>query len=117
MRSRSRFGGQTALNAGWQLAEAGVLAKYGVRVLGTPIADHRDTEDRGLFNDQLAEIGVDRRAAALPPPDEALAAASEIGYPVMVRVAFALGGLGSGSCDAKRPEQRCDGPSPTRRRC
>ena len=93
------FGGQTALNCGVALDEAGVLEKYGVQVLGTPVATIRDTEDRGLFNEKLAEIGVNvPRSRAVTTVEEALEAAEEIGYPVMLRIAYALGGLGSGVC-------------------
>jgi carbamoyl-phosphate synthase large subunit len=93
------FGGQTALNCGLALADTGVLDEFAVRVLGTQIETIRDTEDRGLFTDRLAEIGaktpVSKTAHGV---DEAIAAASEIGYPVMLRIAYALGGLGSGIC-------------------
>lgn len=93
------FGGQTALNCGVALDEAGVLDEYGVRVLGTPVSVIRNTEDRGLFNEKLAEIGVSvPRSRAVTSVDEAMAAADEIGYPVMLRIAYALGGLGSGVC-------------------
>jgi carbamoyl-phosphate synthase large subunit len=90
-------GGQTALNCGLALADAGVLDKYGVRVLGTPIRAIRDTEDRKLFNERLAEIGVKTaRAAACATAEEARAAAHRIGFPVMLRGGYALGGKGSG---------------------
>ena len=93
------FGGQTALNCGLALAKQGVLEKYGVAVLGTPIATIEDTEDRALFSARLAEIGVEvPRSAAAATVEEALAIAAKIGYPVMARVAYALGGLGSGCC-------------------
>ena len=93
------FGGQTALNCGLELEANGVLQRYGVRVLGTPIQAIRDTEDRGLFVTRLAEIGVNvpRSAVATSVP-EAVRLANEIGYPIMLRVAYALGGLGSGLC-------------------
>ena len=91
------FGGQTALNCGLALDEAGVLDKYGVRVLGTPVKTIRDTEDRRLFIERLAEIGVaTARSRACRTADEARAAAREIGFPVMLRGGFALGGQGSG---------------------
>ena len=91
------FGGQTALNCGLALDEAGVLDKYGVRVLGTPVKTIRDTEDRKLFIERLAEIGVaTARSRACRTADEARAAAREIGFPVMLRGGFALGGQGSG---------------------
>ncbi|TMH41339.1 MAG: carbamoyl-phosphate synthase (glutamine-hydrolyzing) large subunit [Betaproteobacteria bacterium] len=93
------FGGQTALNCGLALAKEGVLEKFGVAVLGTPISTIEDTEDRALFAARLAEIGVQvPRSAAAASLEEALAIAARIGYPVMARVAYALGGLGSGCC-------------------
>jgi carbamoyl-phosphate synthase large subunit len=91
------FGGQTALNLGLELEENGVLKKYGVRVLGTPVSTIRDTEDRDLFIRRLNEIGVKTaRSRAANSPSDALKAAKELGYPVMMRAGFALGGLGSG---------------------
>jgi carbamoyl-phosphate synthase large subunit len=91
------FGGQTALNTGLALADSGVLDRYGVRVLGSPIQTIRDTEDRGLFSARLAAIGASTpRSRAVTGIAEALEAAREIGYPVMLRIAYALGGLGSG---------------------
>jgi carbamoyl-phosphate synthase large subunit len=91
------FGGQTALNCGLALDEAGVLDKYGVRVLGTPVKAIRDTEDRKLFIERLAEIGVaTARSRACRTAEEARAAARQIGFPVMLRGGFALGGQGSG---------------------
>jgi len=93
------FGGQTALNCGVELEDAGILARFGVRVLGTPVQAIRDTEDRGLFNQRLAEIDVKvPRSRAVRSADEAVEAAESIGYPVMLRIAYALGGLGSGMC-------------------
>ncbi len=93
------FGGQTALNCGLQLDRDGTLAKYNVKVLGTPIATIEATEDRKIFCDKLAEIGVDfPRSGAATTMDEAISLAKDIGYPVMARVAYALGGLGSGLC-------------------
>jgi len=102
------FGGQTALNCGVALDESGVLGKYGVQVLGTSVETIRDTEDRGRFNERLAEIEVNvPRSRAVHGVDEAIRAAEEIGYPVMLRIAYALGGLGSGLCpDAASLEQR-----------
>jgi carbamoyl-phosphate synthase large subunit len=91
------FGGQTALNCGLELDAAGALDRYGVRVLGTPVQAIRDTEDRKLFIDRLAEIGVKTaRSRACRSAAEARAAAMEIGLPVMLRGGFALGGKGSG---------------------
>src|SRR5277367_1941983 len=91
------FGGQTALNCGLALHDAGVLARYGVRVLGTPIASIRDTEDRQLFIERLDEIGVKTaRSRACRSLEDARAAALEIGLPVMLRGGYALGGKGSG---------------------
>ena len=93
------FGGQTALNCGLQLSRSGVLEKYGVKVLGTPIRTIEETEDRALFAARLAEIGVEvPRSGAACSVEEAVRLAQEIGYPVMARVAYALGGLGSGLC-------------------
>ncbi|MEA3558800.1 MAG: carbamoyl-phosphate synthase (glutamine-hydrolyzing) large subunit [Candidatus Thermoplasmatota archaeon] len=93
------FGGQTALNVGVELHDRGVLEKYGVEVLGTPVGSIKDTEDRELFIERLNEIDVKTaRARACSDLGNAVSAADEIGYPVMVRVAFALGGLGSGVC-------------------
>lgn len=91
------FGGQTALNCGLTLADTGVLKKYNVAVLGTPIESIRKTEDRALFNAELASIAVDvPRSTACESVDAALRAAKEIGFPVIVRGAFSLGGKGSG---------------------
>ncbi|MFM9956948.1 MAG: carbamoyl-phosphate synthase large subunit [Phycisphaerales bacterium] len=93
------FGGQTALNCGLRLEESGVLARHDVRVLGTPVATIRDTEDRDLFKQRLNEIGVKTPTSkACTTMEEAVAYAGQIGFPVMVRIAFALGGLGSGLC-------------------
>jgi carbamoyl-phosphate synthase large subunit len=93
------FGGQTALNCGLELAERGILAHYGIEVLGTPVRAIQETEDRDLFVRKLAEIGVKvPRSAAATDVDAAIAIAQEIGYPVMMRIAYALGGLGSGVC-------------------
>ena len=91
------FGGQTALNCGLALHDAGVLERYGVRVLGTPIKSIRDTEDRQLFIERLNEIGVKTaRSRACRNVADARAAAFEIGLPVMLRGGYALGGKGSG---------------------
>src|SRR5437764_5535569 len=102
------FGGQTALNCGLEIADRCLLQRYGVRVLGTPIQTIRDTEDRALFVRRLSEIGVDvPRSHGATTLEEAKRAAAEIGYPVMVRIAFALGGLGSGMCkDEQALEER-----------
>jgi carbamoyl-phosphate synthase large subunit len=94
------FGGQTALNCGLALHDAGVLQRHGVRVLGTPIAAIRDTEDRALFVERLAEIGVKTaRSRACTTPQQAREAARAIGLPVMLRGGYSLGGRGSGIVD------------------
>jgi len=91
------FGGQTALNVGVDLHEKGILQKYGVRVLGTPVEAIQNTEDRDLFIRKTTEIGLKVPVSKIATNvDEALAVAEKIGYPVMVRIAYALGGLGSG---------------------
>ena len=93
------FGGQTALNCGLELHDRGVLHEFGVDILGTPIQAVRDTEDRELFVNRLTEIGVHvPRSAAAVSVEEAVSIARHIGYPVMLRAAYALGGLGSGVC-------------------
>ncbi|MCP4676170.1 MAG: carbamoyl-phosphate synthase (glutamine-hydrolyzing) large subunit [Deltaproteobacteria bacterium] len=97
------FGGQTALNCGVDLHKRGVLERHGVRILGAPMESILDTEDRERFVARLAEIDVDTpRSQPTTSVDEALAAAEEIGYPCMARVAYALGGLGSGICKDKK---------------
>ena len=94
------FGGQTALNCGVDLYKAGILEKYNVKVLGTPVQAIMDTEDRELFNEKLAEINVRTiKSHAVETIEDAKIAAKELGYPVIVRAAYALGGLGSGFCD------------------
>jgi len=94
------FGGQTALNCGVELFKSGVLEKYGVRVLGTPVEAIMNTEDRELFIEKLDQIDVATiKSHACNTLDEAKAAARELGYPVIIRAAYALGGLGSGFCD------------------
>ena len=94
------FGGQTALNCGVELYHSGVLEKYNVKVLGTPVQAIIDTEDRELFVEKLDEIGVSTiKSHACNTLEEAKAAAAELGYPVIIRAAYALGGLGSGFCD------------------
>src|SRR3989344_2208561 len=91
------FGGQTALNLGLALEKSGVLQKFNVNVLGTPVSVIRDTEDRDLFIKRLSEIGVKTaRSKSANSEEEAFAAAKEIGFPTMVRAGFALGGEGSG---------------------
>jgi len=94
------FGGQTALNCGVELYRTGVLDKYNVQVLGTPVQAIIDTEDRELFVKKLDEIGVKTiKSEACEDIDSARKAAAELGYPVILRAAYALGGLGSGFCD------------------
>lgn len=94
------FGGQTALNCGVQLFQNKVLEKYNVKVLGTPVEGIMNTEDRELFIQQLDEIDVKTiKSEAVDNIDDAIRAAREVGYPVIVRAAYALGGLGSGFCD------------------
>ncbi|MBQ9560875.1 MAG: carbamoyl-phosphate synthase (glutamine-hydrolyzing) large subunit [Prevotella sp.] len=94
------FGGQTALNCGVELYQSGVLDKYNVRVLGTPVQAIMDTEDRELFIEKLDEIGVKTiKSHAVENIEDARKAAAELGYPVIIRAAYALGGLGSGFCD------------------
>ena len=94
------FGGQTALNCGVELYQRGVLEKYGVKVLGTPVQAIIDTEDRDLFVNRLDEIGVKTiKSEACSTVEEVQKAAHELGFPVILRAAYALGGLGSGFCD------------------
>ena len=94
------FGGQTALNCGVELYEKGVLEKYGVKVLGTPVQAIIDTEDRDLFVKRLDEIGVKTiKSEACSTVEEVQKAAHALGFPVILRAAYALGGLGSGFCD------------------
>ncbi|ALD20624.1 carbamoyl-phosphate synthase (glutamine-hydrolyzing) large subunit [Hymenobacter sp. DG25A] len=91
------FGGQTALNCAVALYRAGVFEQYNVRVLGTPVQSIIDTEDRDIFKEKLAQIGVlSARSVAVTTLEDALAAGAQIGFPIIVRAAFALGGLGSG---------------------
>jgi carbamoyl-phosphate synthase large subunit len=93
------FGGQTALNCGLALAQHGVLERYGVQVLGTPIQAIRETEDRALFVERLTALGIKTpHSAVAASVHEAVEVAQQLGYPVMLRVAYALGGLGSGLC-------------------
>ena len=94
------FGGQTALNCGVELYERGILEKYGVEVLGTPVQAIIDTEDRDLFVKRLDEIGVKTiKSEACSTVEEVQKAAHELGFPVILRAAYALGGLGAGFCD------------------
>ena len=94
------FGGQTALNCGVELYRSGVLEKYDVQVLGTPVQAIMETEDRELFVQKLDEIDVKTiKSHACSNVEEARTAAAELGYPVIIRAAYALGGLGSGFCD------------------
>ena len=94
------FGGQTALNCGVELFEKGILAKYNVRVLGTPVQAIMNTEDRELFVEQLKEINVKTISSeACENIEQARKAAADLGYPVIIRAAYALGGLGSGFAD------------------
>ena len=94
------FGGQTALNCGVALYKDGVFEKYGVKVLGTPVQAIIDTEDREIFVHKLNEINVKTiKSEAVENAIDARRAAAELGYPVIVRAAYALGGLGSGFCD------------------
>ena len=94
------FGGQTALNCGVELYKSGVLEKYNVKVLGTPVQAIIDTEDRELFVKRLDEINVKTiKSQACDNIDDARKAAEQLGYPVIIRAAYALGGLGSGFCD------------------
>ena len=94
------FGGQTALNCGVELDKTGVLKKYNVKVLGTPVKAIMDTEDRELFVERLDEIDVKTiKSEACEDIQQARVAAKNLGYPVIVRAAYALGGLGSGFAD------------------
>ena len=94
------FGGQTALNCGVELYQSGVLEKYNLQVLGTPVQSIMDTEDRELFVKKLDEIDVKTiKSEAVNNIEDARRAAKTLGYPVIIRAAYALGGLGSGFCD------------------
>ena len=94
------FGGQTALNCGVELYRAGILEKYNLQVLGTPVQAIMDTEDRELFVEKLNEIDVKTISSeACENIAQARRAAAQLGYPVILRAAYALGGLGSGFCD------------------
>ncbi len=104
------FGGQTALNCGLELERGGVLERLGVRVLGTPVSTIVDTEDRDRFTARLDEIGVlTPESKAVGNTDEAVVVAQQLGFPVMLRIAYALGGLGSGLCrDEKDLRERAE---------
>jgi len=94
------FGGQTALNCGVQLFEEGTLEKYNIQVLGTPVQSIIDTEDREIFAENLRKIDVKTpKSVAVTSVAEALKAAEKIGYPIIVRAAYTLGGMGSGFCN------------------
>jgi carbamoyl-phosphate synthase large subunit len=94
------FGGQTALNCGIALFRAGILEKHNIRVLGTPVQAIMDTEDRDLFIKKLDEINVKTiQSFAVTNMDDAVKAAGELGYPVIIRAAYTLGGQGSGFCN------------------
>ncbi len=94
------FGGQTALNCGVELYKSGVLAKYDLQVLGTPVQAIMDTEDRELFVEKLREIDVKTiKSEACENIEQARKAAQALGYPIIIRAAYALGGLGSGFCN------------------
>ncbi len=96
------FGGQTALNCGVELFRAGIFEKYHVKVLGTPVQSIIDTEDRDLFVKKLDEIQVKSiKSIAVDSLIKAYEAAEELGYPIIVRAAYALGGMGSGFCNNK----------------
>jgi len=96
------FGGQTALNCGVELAENGVFEKYNVEILGSPLSAIQDTEDRNRFVQKLREIDVKTpRSLAAHSTEEALETAEKIGFPVIIRIAYALGGLGSGLCSTR----------------
>ena len=101
------FGGQTALNCGVKLYEQGILEKYNLKVLGTPVQAIMDTEDRELFVKKLDQIDVKTiKSHAVENIEDAVASAAELGYPVIIRAAYALGGLGSGFCDNEEELRR-----------
>lgn len=94
------FGGQTALNCGVELYKAGIFEKYNLKVLGTPVQAIMETEDRELFVKKLDQINVETiKSKAVENIEDACVAAKELGYPIILRAAYALGGLGSGFCD------------------
>ena len=112
------FGGQTALNCGVELYKSGVLEKYHVKVLGTPVQAIMDTEDRELFVEKLNEIDVKTiKSEACETIEQARQAAKDLGYPVIIRAAYALGGLGSGFCDNEEELNKLRRPSHSLRRC
>ena len=93
------FGGQTALNCGLELYNKGILDQHDVKVLGTPVKAIQETEDRHLFAEMLDEIGIKTaRSLSATSPEEAIDAAETIGYPIIIRAAYSLGGQGSGFC-------------------
>ena len=97
-----QFGGQTALNVGVDLYDKGILEKHNIKVLGTPVDTIKDTEDRLIFSERVNEVGLKvARSKTAKSVDEAVKAAEEINFPVMVRIAYALGGLGSGIVNNK----------------
>jgi len=104
------FGGQTALNCGVALYKSGVLEKYNVQVLGTPVQAIIDTEDREIFAGKLAQINVKTpRSIAAGNMEETFAAVDKLGFPVIIRAAYTLGGLGSGFCSDKEELERLAG--------
>ena len=104
------FGGQTALNCGVKLFESGVLEKYNVEVVGTPVQSIIDTEDRDIFAKMLGEIGVKTpKSIAASNMAEAKAAAKEVGFPIIIRAAYTLGGLGSGFCENEEELEKLAG--------
>nr|WP_320023450.1 carbamoyl-phosphate synthase (glutamine-hydrolyzing) large subunit [uncultured Draconibacterium sp.] len=104
------FGGQTALNCGVALYESGVLEKYNVEVVGTPVQSIIDTEDRDIFANMLGEIGVKTpKSIAAANMAEAKAAAKEVGFPIIIRAAYTLGGLGSGFCENEEELEKLAG--------
>ena len=97
-----QFGGQTALNVGVELYDKGILSKHNVKILGTPVETIKDTEDRLLFAKRVEEIGLNvAKSKTATNLQEAIEAGEQIGYPLMVRIAYALGGLGSGIVNSK----------------
>ena len=97
-----QFGGQTALNVGVELFDNGILKKQDIKVLGTPVESIKDTEDRLLFSNKCTEISLKvAKSISAKNVSEAISAAEKIGFPVMVRIAYALGGLGSGIVNNK----------------